>query len=211
MTTINFAGQTAVVIHRADRHRAALEAQLRRVGLSVRSLSPSAKLSGVEAADVVFFDADMGHDSLFPWEREPPPVPLVAIIGSEAPGRVEWALSQAATAFLLKPIGSHGAYQALIVATHLHQKARDLRHSIEDLTTRVKARPLVVRAALEVMRQHDLGEREALDLMRRAAMAARVSVEDLAASLVASPILGQKLPDVGRAVGLVGRRVNERK
>ncbi len=209
MTTINFAGKTAAIIHRADRHRSALEAQLRRVGLDVRCLSPNLKPTGLAEADVVFFDADLGHDSLFPWEREPPPVPLVAIIGSEAPGRVEWALSQAATAFLLKPIGSHGAYQALIVATHLHQQARDLHHSVEDLTARVKARSLVVRATLEIMRQHDLDERAALDLMRRAAMAARVTVEELAASLVASPLLGQKLPDMGRAVGLVGRRVNE--
>lgn len=209
MTAINFAGQTAAIIHRADRHRSALEAQLRRVGLEVRCLSPNLAPSGLGKADVVFFDADLGHDNLFPWDREPPPVPLIAIIGSEAPGRVEWALSQAATAFLLKPIGSHGAYQALIVATHLHQQARDLRHSIKDLTERVKARSLLVRATIEVMRQHDLDERAALDLMRRTAMAARMTVEDLAALLVATPTLGQKLPDMGRAPGLVGRRVNE--
>lgn len=211
MAMINFAGQTAVVIHRADRHRAALEAQLGRVGLSVRSLTPNARLTGLEEADLVLFDADIGHDSLFPWEQEAPPMPLVAIIGSEAPGRVQWALSQCATAFLLKPIGSHGVYQALIVACHLHRQKRELCHMVEDLTARVKARSLVVRATIEVMRQHDLGEREALDLIRRAAMAARVTVEDLAASLVASPVLGQQLPDVGRAVGLVGRRVNDRK
>ena len=60
------------------------------------------------AADFVFFDADLGFDEQFPWKPGAAPMPLVALIGSEAPGRIEWALSHNADAQLLKPVGNAG-------------------------------------------------------------------------------------------------------
>ena len=37
-------------------------------------------------------------DDLFGWEPGRAQVPLIALLGSEAPGRIEWALSQAPSA-----------------------------------------------------------------------------------------------------------------
>ena len=152
MSPLDLAGRRALVLHRADHHRAALAAQLHRVGLVVCCLPPSAPLGQLDA-DFVFFDADVGHDCLFPWGRSPPPMPLVAILGTEAPGRLEWALAQSATAFMSKPIGSSGAFQALVVAARLHEQIGELRRSVAELSERLRARPLVVRAVLEVMRR----------------------------------------------------------
>jgi AmiR/NasT family two-component response regulator len=194
MTLGSFAGRTALIVHRADRHRDALEAQLHRAGLSVRSLSPAARIARADTeVDVIFFDADTGHDSLFYWGRSPPPMPLVAIISSEAPGRIESALSQFACAFMMKPIDSGGAFQALIVAFHLHGEMQRLRQAVGDLSERVRARPLVVRAVLEVMEQHRIDETRALDRLRRAAMEARMTVEALAAAIAAQPTLAGRL------------------
>jgi AmiR/NasT family two-component response regulator len=194
MTLGTFAGRTALIVHRADRHRDALEAQLHRAGLIVRSLSPTVRIARADTeADVIFFDADAGHDTLFPWGRSPPPMPLVAIIGSEAPGRIEWALAQFACAFMMKPIDSGGAFQALIVACGLHGEMQRLRHAVGDLSERVRARPLVVRAVLEVMEQHRIDETRALDRLRRAAMEARMTVEALAAAIAAQPALAGRL------------------
>ncbi|HVE23524.1 MAG TPA: ANTAR domain-containing protein [Acidocella sp.] len=196
MTLPSFSGHSAFIIHRADRNRDALEAQLRRIGLNVQAHPPTACFSRVAAeADVIFFDADSGCDSLFSWGRSPPPVPLVALLGSEAPGRIEWALSHFACAFMTKPIGSSGAFQALVVAHHLHGEIQRMRHSVGELSERLRARPLVVRAVLEVMRQHRLDETQALDRLRRAAMQARMTVEALAATLVARPVLVAHLSD----------------
>ena len=89
----------------------------------------------------------------FPGAESPPPMPLVAILGTEAPGRLEWALAQSATAFMSKPIGSSGAFQALVVAARLHEQIGELRRSVGELSDRLRARPLVVRAVLEVMRR----------------------------------------------------------
>ena len=42
----------------------------------------------------------LGFDEQFPWKAGEAPMPLVALIGSEAPGRIEWALSHNADAQL---------------------------------------------------------------------------------------------------------------
>jgi AmiR/NasT family two-component response regulator len=192
----SFAGRTALIVHRADHHRGALEAQLHRTGLSVRSFSPTEQIARADTeADVIFFDADTGHDTLFSWGRSPPPVPLVAIISSEAPGRIEWALAQFACAFMMKPISSGGAFQALVVAHHLHGEMQRLRHAVGELSERVRARPLVVRAVLEMMAQHHIDETRALDRLRRAAMEARMTVEALAAAIAAQPALAGRLDE----------------
>ena len=192
MNLPNFSDREALILHRSDRNRDALEAQLRRIGLRVSTLPPTEHPAKV-AANVVFFDADAGHSCLFPWPKGDPPVPLVAILGSEAPGRLEWALAQSATAFMMKPIGSNGAFNALVVATRLYEDNRTLRGSVRELSARVRARPIVVRAVVEVMQQQAVDDSEALDRLRRAAMSARTSVEALCASIAASPALAAQL------------------
>lgn len=213
MITTNFSGLHALVVHRADHHRDALSTQLDRFGLYVECMAPAASLRGrVESADVVFFDADTGHDNLFPWRRDIPPMPLVAILASEAPGRLEWALGQSATGFMIKPIGASGAYQALLVATHLHRQFGEMKHSIASLSERLRARPLVARAIIELMRCHGLDEARSYDRLRLGAMASRQSIEELAASIVAMPALASRLtgeqPDLAAPVrsGRTNRR-----
>lgn len=194
MITMNFSGQCALVVHRADHHRDALIAQLSRIGLHVDCVMPDSSLDGcVERTHVIFFDADTGHNNLFPWRGDMPPMPLIAILSSEAPGRLEWALAQAATGFMVKPIGASGAYQALLVATQLHRQLCEMRLSVASLLERLRARPLVVRAIIEVMHRHELDESHAYERLRLGAMASRQSIEELAASIVAMPALAARL------------------
>lgn len=183
-TLTNFRGMRAAILHRQDRNRDALVAQLRRIGLDVACLPP---LGGqpVPMADFIFFDADLGYEGLFPWTRRDPPVPLIAVLASEAPGRLEWALAQGATAYLLKPIGSTGAFNALIVAARLFAERQDLRGAVADLSERVRARPIVVRAAVRVMEGLGVDDDRALALLRHAAMRERVTVEILCARIAA--------------------------
>ena len=180
----NFRGLRAVLLHRQDHNRDALESQLRRIGLLVICVAPLGG-TGLPAADVIFFDADLGYEGLFPWGRNDPPVPLVAVLASEAPGRLEWALDQGATSYLLKPIGSTGAFNALVVAWRLYSERRDTRAALSELSERVRARPIVVRATIEVMTRLDITEERALTLLRQAAMRERLTVEALCARIAA--------------------------
>lgn len=184
LPVISFRGLRALLLHRQDHNRDALESQLRRIGLEVTSVPPLGN-GALPAADVIFFDADLGYQGLFPWDRNEPPVPLVAVLASEAPGRLEWALDQGATSYLLKPIGSIGAFNALVVAWRLFSERRDARAALSNLTERVRARPVVVRAALEVMKRLAVTEDRALTLLRRGAMRERVTIEAFCARIAA--------------------------
>lgn len=194
MITTSFSGWRALVIHRADHHRDALAAQLDRFGLIVDCVAPAAPPRRlIRSADVVFFDAETGHDTLFPWRRGGTPVPLIAILASEAPGRLEAALGYGATGFMAKPIGSSGAYHALLVANELHRQISEMKASLSSLSERLRARPLVVRAINELMRCHDLDETRAYERLRLGAMASRQSIEELAASIAATPTIAARL------------------
>jgi len=180
----NVRGMSALLLHRKDHNRDALDSQLCRIGLVVTCQTPLGS-GNLPAADVIFFDADLGYQGLFPWDRNAAPVPLVAVLSSEAPGRLEWALDQGATSFLLKPIGSTGAFNALVVASRLFAERRQLRVQLAELSERIRARPLVLRAAMAVMDRLGISDDQALALLRRAAMRERVTLEVLCARIAA--------------------------
>ncbi len=85
----NLGHAQALILHRPHPTVQALTRQLTAIGLKVTQVWPELGPEAL-AADYIFFDADMGHDGMFPWEAGQPPVPMIALIGSEAPGRIEW-------------------------------------------------------------------------------------------------------------------------
>ncbi|WP_374645072.1 ANTAR domain-containing response regulator [Tabrizicola sp.] len=180
----NLGGATAVILHRPHPTVQALERQLRAIGLQVSEAWP--ELGPVAlAADFVFFDADMGHDEQFPWAPGQSPMPMVALIGSEAPGRIEWALRAGAHAQLLKPVGDNGAYSALLIARDAFDAQRALTVEISDLRRRLDERQTVVRAVTLLAARGARGDAAAYAQLRQMAMAWRVSFEDAAARVVA--------------------------
>ncbi len=181
MRSQNLGGARVVILHRPHPIVAALTRQLMAIGLAVTEAWPDLG-PGAMAADFVFFDADMGHDEQFPWAPGASPMPMIALIGSEAPGRVEWALRAGAHAQLLKPVGDHGAYSALLIARDAFHARRALSAEIADLRRRLDARQTVVRA-VAMLAARGKTEDEAYGQLRQMAMAWRVSFEDAAARI----------------------------
>ncbi|MFS8055000.1 ANTAR domain-containing protein [Rhizobium sp. BR 317] len=174
-----FSSWRAVILHRPHPAVEALTRQLDSLHIQVRAVWP--QLDEQDAlADVVFFDADMGHDQQFPWPSGFSPMPLVALIGSEAPGRIEWVLAQGSNAHMLKPIGSTGAYSALLIASHVYQKARGDADDIRTLEDRLRQRPIVVRAVLQLMQQGYAGEATAFKRLRSISMDWGMTIEEAA-------------------------------
>lgn len=186
----NLGGASAVILHRPHPTVQALERQLRAIGLAVAQVWPEL---GPEAlgADFVFFDADMGHDEQFPWMPGKSPMPMVALVGSEAPGRIEWALRAGAHAQLLKPVGDNGVYSALLIARDAFDVQRALAVEIADLRRRLDERQTVVRAVTLLAAQGAKDDAAAYGQLRQMAMAWRVSFEDAAARVVARYAAGQ--------------------
>ena len=183
--TPNFRSWTAIVLHRPHADADALLRQLERLGISGRQAWP--ELTPEDAgASVIFFDADMGYDGQFPWEPGAAPMPLIALLGSETPGRVEWAMRQGASAHLRKPLGSGGAFSALMIAVRTFAAQRALEGEVAELRSRLARRSAVARALVLLMTSEKIDEAAALQRLREIAMSARQSVEDAADALIAS-------------------------
>lgn len=174
----------AIILHRPHATVQALARQLTAIGLQVTLAWPELGPEAL-AADYIFFDADMGHDGMFPWEAGQPPIPMIALIGSEAPGRIEWSLKAGAHAQLLKPVGDSGAYSALLIARDAFDAQKALSAEIADLRRRLEERQTVVRA-VTLLAARGKSEAEAYGQLRQMAMAWRISFEDAAARIVAA-------------------------
>jgi AmiR/NasT family two-component response regulator len=181
--TPSFAGQRAVILHRPGETTERLVRQLGLLGLdtSVRW----APLDESARADLVLVDADEGWTGLLPWSGSAKPVPLVALLGSEAPGRIAWALDQGADALIAKPVAASAVYPALVMAAHRHAEAVETAARIASLEERVRLRPLVHRAVQALMAKRGWSEDEAYRHLRREAMSRRLPLEQAAAELLA--------------------------
>jgi response regulator NasT len=178
----NLGGARAFLLHRPHPTVQAITRQLSAIGLITSDCWPELPPE-VLAADFVFFDADLGFDEQFPWKPGEAPMPLVALIGSEAPGRIEWALSHKADAQLLKPVGNAGVYSALLIARQSFEARKHLAGEIASLRQRVAERQTVVRAVTALSKGAD--EHRAYAQLRSLAMSWQISIEDAARRIVA--------------------------
>ncbi len=176
-------GARAVILHRPHATVQALVRQAAAIGLAVETAWPDLPADAA-SADFIFFDADLGHDEQFPWPPGAAPMPLIALIGSEAPGRIEWALSRGAQAQLMKPIGDAGVYSALLIARQSFDAGRALMDEIGDLKRRLAGRQTVVQA-VTLLAARGAGEHAAYGELRQLAMRWRVTVEEAAERIVA--------------------------
>ena len=180
----NFRGWSAIILHRPHAAAEAITRQLERIGATAGIVWPELDATS-GSADVVFFDADLGHDGQFPWPPGEAPMPLIALLGSEAPGRVEWAIGRGADAHILKPIGSAGVYSALVIARHAFAARRQLLAEIEDMRDRLRRRPTVARAVIAIMQGEKMNEAAAFRRLRQIAMESRRTIEDAAETVIA--------------------------
>jgi AmiR/NasT family two-component response regulator len=113
--TLSFLGKRAVILHRPGDTTDRLVRQCGLLGL--RAEARWRPLRAIEDVDIVLVDADEGWDGLLPWTPAEKPAPLVALLASEAPGRIAWALDQGADALIAKPVSASAVYPALVMAT----------------------------------------------------------------------------------------------
>ena len=183
--TPSFAGHRAVVLHDGDVESARLVRRLAVLGLDVRLRWAPLDLAETPA-DLVLVDADKGWDGLLPWRAgEPAPVPLVALLASEAPGRIDWALDHGALALIAKPIVAATVYPALVMAVRLHAERSAQLQRVASLGERLRMRPLVHAAVAALARRDGLGEADAYRWLQGEAMRRRLALEQVAAEVAA--------------------------
>lgn len=184
----NFSNARAVVFHRPDRNRDVLAETLDRLGLQLDVLDPTdgdaAASDVICRADVLFFDADLADIPRLPWAGTPE-IPIIAVMGLEAPGRLHRALEMGASAMVHKPLRSSGIYSALFFAYNKHRQWFDMVERIRSLEVRHGARRFVQKAVLQLMEQNRCDDEEAFRLLRMQSMRERMTVEEFAVRVLA--------------------------
>jgi AmiR/NasT family two-component response regulator len=179
LKTPNFTGWRAVILSEADGNTDRLRRQLGLLGVSVAvQWTP---LSTTDLPDLVLIDADRGWDELLPFSDAAPACPVVALLGSEAPGRIAWALRHGAGAIIPKPVSASTVYPAMVLAVSLHEERLETRRRIAHLEERLKLRPLVFAAVTRLATERHIDEERAYAILRDCAMRRRLPIEQLAA------------------------------
>ncbi len=183
--TPSFVGQRAVILHRPGEVVLRLARRLSLLGVATDARWRP--LEAGESADLVIVDADEGWDRLLPWAPGEKATPLIALLGSEAPGRIAWALDQGADAMIVKPVNDAAIYPALVMAARRCAEARAVAERIARLEERVRLRSLVHAAVRSYMEAERCDETTAYDRLRRDAMRRRLTLEQTAAARLADP------------------------
>ncbi|EKF18139.1 ANTAR domain-containing response regulator [Nitratireductor pacificus] len=194
--TPSFEGWKALILHRPHQNVDALLAQCARIGIAGEQAWPTLDdMQAMRSYNVLLIDADMGHDEQFPWAPGLAPMPIIALIGSEAPGRIAWTIGQGADAQLLKPIGSAGLYSALVVAGQAFLRRRAQAEEIAGLKEQLAGRQALAEATALLMLKHNCDAETAFNHLRQTAMAERRSIEKTAAGIIAGfgPLAGKSV------------------
>ena len=190
----NFRGLRGVVLHGADRNRSVLTEMLTRLGLKVAAADPldgaAVLRDAVKDAQLILFDADFVETVALSWASEPVLVPLIAIIGLEAPGRLWRAFELEPTAVIHKPLRSTGIYSALFFAVNEHRRRQDLSQKLRELEGRHRSRRFVTRAIVQMMQTRGIDDDQAYRLLRKESMRRRLTIEEFAVQVLATDQAG---------------------
>ena len=177
------------MIHAEDRNRTILAETLTRLGLKIHVSDPSdaAIRDGLNDAEIVVFDTDMVEGVALASAGERITVPTIAIVGLEAPGRLQRAFDFEPSAFLYKPLRSTGIYSALFFATNEHRRRHEIAQKMQLLEGRHRSRRFVTRAIVHLMRDRGVDDEDAFRLLRKESMRRRLTIEEYAVQLAAHP------------------------
>ncbi|ORE95167.1 ANTAR domain-containing protein [Aurantimonas sp. 22II-16-19i] len=182
----NFSRRRAILVSDDPRVGAALSPILSRLGLTICQkataegpieLSPADLDPGL---DVILVDGDLPRMPVVPRSGSGdagPFVPVVGLVGVEAPSRLKTLLQLGATAFLAKPIHAGSVYSALYLAVNEHARKAELSSALDDHEQRRRQRRFVIKAVLKVMQERSCDDDAAFVHLRNQSMHARVSIE----------------------------------
>ncbi|MCO4319020.1 ANTAR domain-containing protein [Phyllobacterium sp. 21LDTY02-6] len=190
--TPNFTGWRVTVLHRPEAATERLSRQLKLLGFHVTiQWTP---LDVDELPDMILVDADQGWDNLLPWSGASAPRPVVALLGSEAPGRIAWLMEHGSCTIISKPITASAIYPALVMAVSIHTERETVRNRLLHLEERIRLRPLVHAAVQKIMAARQTDEEHAYSILRNCAMQRRLPMEQVAASIIGG---AEPLPEAG--------------
>lgn len=178
----NFRGMRAIVI--TPIMPEPLRSGLSRLGLLVEHM-PVHDVARFETdlsaeRDVVIIDDDPGVPAplVAVLSEQQLPVPVIGMVGTKAPSRLRMLMGAGATAFLRKPVHGGSLYSSLFLGINAFRRREQAEDRLADHEKRRRGRRHVIKAILHMMRKEAVDDDAAYEALRRAAMHARVGIEE---------------------------------
>ncbi|MBS7543975.1 ANTAR domain-containing response regulator [Ancylobacter oerskovii] len=182
----NFNGGRAHIVTTSLSAVEALPVTLGKLGVSAEFVPladgrAALDLAGLQPErDILFIDSDLDNPialDIDPGSRQPP-VPVIGLVGVEAPSRLKHLVNLGATAFLRKPVHGAAVYTALFLGINQFTLRGDLRARLDDMDRRRRGRRAVVKAIIACMKETGVDDDEAYEWLRRESMRSRQPLED---------------------------------
>jgi AmiR/NasT family two-component response regulator len=183
-------GLRVQVIHAPDSEGESLVEHLRRIGCTVEVQWPIPECFA-EGADVVLLSVDHEYrDDIQKLvrnnhRRECQPT-LIAIVAYENPSILQLVLESGALAVVERPIRLFGLLTHLTIARSLWLERRDAERRVRKLERKLSGVQKIQKAKSILMERKGLTEEDAYQAIRRQAMGKRVSMEDMAATIISA-------------------------
>jgi len=188
----NFSRRRALIVSSDERATERLDTSLVRIGVQVEYADIRCDCVDLSAyklstdKDVLFLDGDLNTSIQIPRHSHTDIVliPVIGMVGIEAPSRLNRLHTYGATAFIKKPVHAGTVFFNLSLAVNRHQQILNLSLEIQDHLVRRRLRRYVIKAILLVMEQHKLSDEQAYEWLRKQSMDHQMSLEELAKQLV---------------------------
>jgi AmiR/NasT family two-component response regulator len=181
----NFKGGRALVVTARGGWETTLETTLAKLGVATEYPEivggrAQIDIGNLQAErDILFVDGDL--EGAVAIEVNPvsrlPPVPVIGLVGVEAPSRLKALVNLGATSFLRKPVHGGAVYTSLFMGINQFLLRSDMYARLQDLEGRRRGRRSVIRAVIFLMQQDGLDEESAYSQLRRESMRARQNLE----------------------------------
>ena len=183
-------GRRAVIYSRDSRAVRILVRQLGLLGISTQ-VNPEAKNP---ETDFCFLDIDTVLDDGMALPGGLSKMQVIALVGTETPGRLEWMMQHDPAAILMKPLNAHGGVYTSVVMALVTARRREQEFlKVLKLEERIRARRIVVAAIVKLMKQYGIEEPEAFGMLRNAAQQRRMTIETLCTEVAGDAFLPVRL------------------
>ena len=174
------------VMHPPDTEGMGLVEHLRRIGCVANTVWPLPDEIG-SGLDIVVLAVD--HDSraalrrLFRHQDGRLPT-IIGVVGYENPSMLQLVLEIGAHAVIERPVRPFGLLTQLAIARSLWLQQQGAGQRLQRLERKLAGTQKIHRARLILMASQALTEEEAYQTIRRQAMSKRMSLEDMAATII---------------------------
>lgn len=186
----------ALLVHPRDRSSDDLLQQINRIGCNFEQTWPLPETVS-EKFDLLFIDVTDQYITNLKalLDKCEHPVTVIAIIGYENPSVLDIIIEIGAHSVLMKPVRAAGVLSSILMARRFHSEQCRFEKDLSKLREKLENVQKVHDAKTILMRHRGITEKEAYDIIRKQAMAKRLSTTAIAQSIINAESILSNLGD----------------